>query len=160
VRHFLEMCIAMCVGGTILKVTVFGIASLAGLDPRDDVPELSLLVIALCYVAPMAAWMSYRGMGSRPNLEMSGATFALAVAVAASGSGWCPIRPKYSELASRVLRPSLHRDADRHALPSRPVHGTDRPSHVTTPCRTLTHGPLRRDSAPVGRPTHRERLQR
>ena len=80
-RHFLEMCIAMCVGGGALNALVFvvGPAQLGYPDLRTTAPELALLLIACLYTLPMAAWMRFRGMAWRPILEMSGATIALAL---------------------------------------------------------------------------------
>jgi hypothetical protein len=81
VRHFLEMCVAMCVGGGLLNALIFVAGpALAGYpDLREESPALALLLIALIYLAPMAAWMRFRGMPWRPVLEMSGAVVALAV---------------------------------------------------------------------------------
>jgi hypothetical protein len=80
-RHFLEMCVAMCIGGGILNGLVFLAApALRGSsDLRQEAPELALLVIACNYALPMAAWMRFRGMAWRPTLEMSGATIGLAI---------------------------------------------------------------------------------
>ena len=80
-RHFLEMCIAMCVGGGALNALVFvvGPAQLGYPDLLTTAPELALLVIACLYTLPMAGWMRFRGMAWRPILEMSGTTIALAV---------------------------------------------------------------------------------
>jgi hypothetical protein len=80
-RHFLEMCIAMCVGGGALNALVFvvGPAQLGYPDLRTVAPELALLIIACLYTLPMAAWMRFRGMAWRPTLEMSGATVGLAL---------------------------------------------------------------------------------
>ena len=80
-RHFLEMCAAMCIGGGILNGLVFlaGPALLGYADLRQQSPELALLVIAVNYALPMAAWMRFRGMAWRPTLEMSGATIGLGV---------------------------------------------------------------------------------
>ena len=91
IRHFIEMCVAMCVGGLLLNTLVFvaGPALTGYPDLREEAPALALLVIALIYVAPMAAWMRFRGMAWRPTLEMSAAVIALAVllvGLAASGS--------------------------------------------------------------------------
>src|SRR5512133_3821293 len=84
-RHFLEMCIAMCVGGGALNALVFvvGPAQLGYPDLRTASPELALLLIACLYTLPMAAWMRFRGMAWRPILEMSGATVGLAVVLIA-----------------------------------------------------------------------------
>ena len=80
-RHFLEMCVAMCVGGGILNGLVFvaGPALLGYPDLRQQSPELALLVIAFDFTLPMTLWMRFRGMAWRPTLEMSGATIGLAI---------------------------------------------------------------------------------
>lgn len=79
--HFVEMCVAMCVGGGILNMLLFlAVPALIGYpDPRQQFPELSLLVIAFIYSLPMALWMRFRGMEWRPILEMSGAVIGLAI---------------------------------------------------------------------------------
>ena len=80
-RHFLEMCVAMCVGGTALSALVFvaGPALLGYPDLRVTAPSVALLIIACLTTAPMAAWMRFRGMAWRPILEMSSATVGLGV---------------------------------------------------------------------------------
>jgi hypothetical protein len=89
------MCVVMCVGGTILTVLVFWAAAQIGYpNLRQQLPELSLLVIAFNYALPMAAWMRFRGMEWRPTLEMSGAT--LAVGVLLISLAWLGIVPKSS----------------------------------------------------------------
>jgi len=85
VRHFLEMCLAMCIGGGILNALLFvvGPALIGYPDLRQRFPGAALLVIAVIYTLPMAAWMRFRRMDWRPTLEMSGATIGLAVALVA-----------------------------------------------------------------------------
>jgi Ca2+/Na+ antiporter len=79
-RHFLEMCVSMCVGGNILNLLVFRGAEFIGYpDLRQQSPELSLVLIAINLTLPMTAWMYFRGMGWRPNLEMSSVAIALAL---------------------------------------------------------------------------------
>ena len=80
-RHFLEMCIAMCVGGSVLNLLVFqaGPSVVGYEDPRQQFPELSLLLIAGIYLLPMVLWMRFRGMAWRPISEMSGSAVGLAV---------------------------------------------------------------------------------
>lgn len=80
-RHFLEMCVAMCVGGGLINAMIFvaGPALVGYPDPREETPGLALLMIAFVYTLPMAAWMRFRGMAWRPTLEMSGATVGLAL---------------------------------------------------------------------------------
>jgi hypothetical protein len=55
-RHFLEMCVAMCVGGTALTALVFvaGPALLGYPDLRETAPAAALLIIAVLVTAPMA----------------------------------------------------------------------------------------------------------
>src|SRR6266511_1741593 len=47
VRHYLEMCAAMCIGGSLLRALFLGGASWAGYDVGDDYPGITLLVIAV-----------------------------------------------------------------------------------------------------------------
>jgi hypothetical protein len=91
IRHFLEMCVSMCAGGVILYVLVFvaGPTLIGYADPRQQLPELSLLAISMFFTLPMALWMRFRGMEWRPILEMSGA--AVGVAVLLIGLGWTGI---------------------------------------------------------------------
>jgi hypothetical protein len=80
-RHFLEMCISMCMGGALLALIAFGaIPSLVG-NPilRELYPQPSLLLIAVLLTVPMAAWMLYRGMPLRPTLEMAAVPVGLAL---------------------------------------------------------------------------------
>lgn len=83
-RHFLEMCVAMCVGGNALIALVFiaGPALLGYSDLRETAPEVAVLIIAGLTTAPMAAWMRFRGMAWRAVLEMSAATVGLGVILA------------------------------------------------------------------------------
>ena len=76
-RHFLEMCLAMCLVGTPLVVLLTRIWA----PPIS--PEVTLLLVALLYTAPMVAWMRFRGMEWRPVVEMAAASFALAPVVIA-----------------------------------------------------------------------------
>jgi hypothetical protein len=92
-RHYIEMCMAMCIGGAILTALVFvaGPALLGYPDLRAESPDLALLVIAVTLTLPMTAWMRVRGMAWRPTLEMSGATIALAPALLGlAGLGMIP----------------------------------------------------------------------
>ena len=87
-RHFLEMCVAMCVGGGALYALAFyvGPAVLGYDDPRRQFPEVSLTAVALIFTLPMTLWMRFRGMKWRPILEMSAA--AIGVALLLLGLGW------------------------------------------------------------------------
>jgi hypothetical protein len=83
-RHFLEMCVAMCVGGTALTALVFvaGPAVLGYPDLRETAPAAAVLIVAVLTTAPMVGWMRFRGMAWRPILEMSAATVGLGVVLA------------------------------------------------------------------------------
>jgi L-lactate permease len=81
-RHYVEMCIAMCIGVALTNVLLRGAMGVWGADLRQEWPGLSLLVISIGITLPMAAWMRFRGMESRPILEMSAAGI-VAVMVAA-----------------------------------------------------------------------------
>lgn len=74
-RHFLEMCIAMCVVGTPLVVALFAWQP----ELRDQLLAFSVVLVGIIYTAPMVAWMAYRGMGRRPILEMGCTTIGLAL---------------------------------------------------------------------------------
>jgi hypothetical protein len=88
-RHFAEMCIAMCVGGSILYAAFFSAAGAVGHpNLRDEAPQLASLATAVIYALPMAAWMLFRGMDRRPTLEMSLATIAVGgILIGAAGLG-------------------------------------------------------------------------
>jgi hypothetical protein len=92
-RHFLEMCIAMCVGGAALALVVFAVVPALIGDPnlRERYPELSLLLIAAFLTLPMAAWMRFRGMAWGPILEMSAVPFGLAILLI--GLVWVGLAP-------------------------------------------------------------------
>jgi hypothetical protein len=68
----------MCAGAGILNLLVFWVAALIGYpDLRQQFPELATLVYTVTLSVPMAAWMRFRGMEWRPNLEMAAATIAV-----------------------------------------------------------------------------------
>jgi hypothetical protein len=92
-RHFLEMCIAMCLGGIVLIVLAFAVvpALIGGPNLRESYPELSLLAIAVMLTLPMVGWMRFRGMAWRPILEMSAVPFGLAIAMI--GLVWTGVVP-------------------------------------------------------------------
>ena len=73
-RNFLEMCVAMCVGGGILNGLVFvaGPALLGYPDLRQQSPELALLVIAFDFTLPMTLWMRFRGWRGVPPWRCRG----------------------------------------------------------------------------------------
>jgi hypothetical protein len=83
IGHFVEMCIAMCVG---VAVTLVILEALGGTVFRERYPELSLLLIAAAVTAPMTAWMLLRGMPRRPTLEMSATSFVVVSALMVAGA--------------------------------------------------------------------------
>ncbi len=94
-RHYFEMCIPMCIGFGVGDLVYFWAAGLFGYsDPFSQLPELSVLVVAFNMTAPMAAWMRFRGMAWRPNLEMSAAMVIWAFLLI--GLGWLGILEKSS----------------------------------------------------------------
>jgi hypothetical protein len=93
--HFVQMCMACCIGGVTLSVLFFGGAALIGYPNLvQRFPELSTLVIAFNVSLPMAAWMRFRGMQWRPTLEMSGTTMVAGVLLI--GLAWLGVVPRSS----------------------------------------------------------------
>jgi hypothetical protein len=91
-RHYVEMCLAMCVGAVILSVAFFGGAALIGYpDLIRQAPTFATLVLAINLTVPMVAWMRFRGMEWRPTLEMGGTTMALGMLLIAAG--WLGLIP-------------------------------------------------------------------
>lgn len=73
-RHFWQMLGAMAAG---MMVTAVAFVSVVGLKTWDEVtaqyPTQALLAMAVGMSAPMAAWMLWRGMGTRSSAEMTAA---------------------------------------------------------------------------------------
>ena len=83
--HFMEMCVAMCVGGIILSIAVFqGLEWLANINLAQRLPELAILLIGLNLAVAMGAWMALRGHPWRHNIEMSATSILAAVLVVAA----------------------------------------------------------------------------
>jgi hypothetical protein len=94
-RHYVEMCAAMCIGEVPLDALFYGLAVLIGYsDPVHQFPALATLVLAFDMSVPMAAWMRYRGMEWGPIAEMSGAMFAEAMVLI--GVAWLGLLPTSS----------------------------------------------------------------
>jgi hypothetical protein len=83
--HFVEMCVVMCVGGTvILNSLVFWAVGLMGYsDLRQRSPILALLLIIFNLSWLMVVWMRFRGMAWRPTVEMGGTTLGLGIVLIA-----------------------------------------------------------------------------
>ena len=108
VWHFVQMCLACCIGGFTLCLLFFGGAALIGYPNLiQQLPELSTLVIAILVALPMAAWMRFRGMEWRPTLEMAVTPIVLGVLLI--GLAWLDIVPKSSliEWLTRLACPAM-----------------------------------------------------
>ena len=108
IRHFLEMCLAMCVGGIPLIVLFFwGVATIGYPDLLQRFPELTVLAIGWILSLPMIAWMRFRGMEWRLTLEMSITTIVLGILLV--GLGWLGILPRSNlfEWMTRLACPSM-----------------------------------------------------
>jgi hypothetical protein len=106
--HFVQMCLACCIGGVTLSVLFFGGAALIGYpDLIQRFPELSTVVIAFFLALPMAAWMRFRGMEWRPTLEMAATPIVLGILLI--GLAWLDIVPRssLSEWLTRLACPVM-----------------------------------------------------
>jgi hypothetical protein len=93
VRHYLEMCLPMCIGFALGDLVYFWAAKQFGYThPFSELPELSVLVVTLNMTAPMTAWMLFRRMPRRPTVEMTAAMPVLALGLLVFG--WVAILPK------------------------------------------------------------------
>jgi len=90
--HFVEMCLVMCGGGTMLNIAVFGTAALLGhSNLTAQAPELSILFITVDLTLAMAGYMALRAHPIRHNVEMSGSTLlGGAVFIGALWAGMLP----------------------------------------------------------------------
>jgi hypothetical protein len=100
--HYLEMCIACCVGGVTLSVAFFGGAALIGYpDLIVQAPVFSTLALAIILTVPMVGWMRFRHHGWRLSLEMGSATLGLGIVlVAFGGVGLVPIGAMFEWVTS------------------------------------------------------------
>jgi hypothetical protein len=61
VLHYLEMCMACCIGGVTLGLAFFGGAAFIGYPNLIvQAPVFSTLVLAIILTVPMVAWMRFR----------------------------------------------------------------------------------------------------
>jgi len=72
-RHFLEMFGVMAAGMIAAAGLFLTIVGMTWDEATVEHPLASLLVIATGMTLPMAAWMLYRGMGTRNSAEMAAA---------------------------------------------------------------------------------------
>jgi hypothetical protein len=85
--HYVQMCIACCVGGVTLGFAFFGGAALIGYpDLILQAPYFSTLMLAIILTVPMIAWMRFRHHEWRPTLEMGSATTGLGIVMIAMGA--------------------------------------------------------------------------
>jgi energy-converting hydrogenase Eha subunit A len=108
VLHYLEMCLACCVGGVTLGFAFFGGAAFLGYpDLILKAPFFSTLVLAIVLTVPMVAWMRFRHHGWRPSLEMGAATMGLGIVLIALGTiGVVPLGDMF-EWVTRLACPVM-----------------------------------------------------
>jgi hypothetical protein len=76
------MCAVMCVGGSIVTFVAFQIATWLGYpDLVQQSLYLSIVIVAVCLSLPMAIYMAVRGHGRRHNVEMTGTTIGVGIAM-------------------------------------------------------------------------------
>ena len=100
--HYVQMCIACCVGGVTLGFAFFGGAALLGYpDLILKAPFFSTLMLAIILTVPMVAWMRFRHHEWRPTLEMGSSTMGLGIAAIALGTiGLVPASGMFEWVAS------------------------------------------------------------
>ena len=85
IRHYIEMCIAMCIGVALANITAAAATSATDLDVREQFPVLMVAALAVFITLPMVAWMRFRAMAWRPILEMCVAGMVVVLAAVALG---------------------------------------------------------------------------
>ena len=107
-RHFLEMCMPMCLGFAVGDVAYFAIASAFGYsEPFRELPLLSVAVVTFNMTAPMVAWMLYRGMERRPSAEMAAAMIALGVVLIAGAWAGVFAKPDLAWVYHGLMMPAM-----------------------------------------------------
>ena len=78
------MCAVMCIGGSVLSLASFAIATALGYpNLAQQAPELSAAIVTVCLALPMAVYMAVRGHGRRHNAVMTGSTIGVGIVVIA-----------------------------------------------------------------------------
>lgn len=91
--EFALMCIAMCMGGALLSLLTFQVLAIAGsAELGRQVPELTIVILAVAITLPMTAYMQFRRHPVRHNLEMSGVSLLAGLLVVAGY--WLAIVPR------------------------------------------------------------------
>jgi hypothetical protein len=100
--HYLQMCMACCIGGVTLGIAFFGGAALIGYpDLIVQAPFFSTLMLAIILTVPMVAWMRFRHHERRSTLEMGSATMGLGIVLIALGAfGLVPVSGMFEWVAS------------------------------------------------------------
>jgi len=76
------MCAVMCVGGSIVSFVAFQTATWLGYpDLVQQSLYVSVVLVAVCLSLPMAIYMAVRGHGRRHNLDMTGTTIGVGIAM-------------------------------------------------------------------------------
>jgi hypothetical protein len=86
IRHYVEMVAVMFVGMGVLAVPAglaLGAFDSSWSELRTDAPALMLGVMAFTMIAPMVAWMAFRGHSTRANAEMAASMIVPTIAVIA-----------------------------------------------------------------------------
>lgn len=82
VGEFFLMCAAMCMGGAVLSLVTFqGLALIGYPDIGRQIPELTILILAILITLPMTAYMQLRKHPIGHNLEMSGVSLGAGLVV-------------------------------------------------------------------------------
>ncbi len=78
------MCAVMCIGGSVLSVASFAIATALGYpNLAQQAPELSAAIVTACLAVPMAVYMAVRGHDRRHNVVMTSSTVGVGLVVIA-----------------------------------------------------------------------------
>ena len=108
IRHFVEMCLAMCIGGIPLIILFFwGAAQFGHGDLLQTSPEFSVLAVACILSLPMIAWMRIRGMTWRLTAEMSAATVVMGILIVVLGGFGILPRSQLFEWMKGLACPSM-----------------------------------------------------